>query len=154
MCCPIRGAQVNPVARIRIKCPQNGAKVKEKEKAVPGTATNFFALTSEIRSAVKIRWPISNQLRLSPILVMFRFNFDIGPDKALGDPSNDFREPSGPSTTPDLPQGDSDLEPCNEVLIQDLVRKKFAKGGYWVTRTALYASFQGNRHSSYHRALG
>ena len=59
---------------------------------------------------------------------MFRFNFDTGRAEALEDPSNDFGQHSGPSTAPDLPQGDSDLEPCNEVLIQDLVRKKFAKG--------------------------
>ena len=60
---------------------------------------------------------------------MFRFNFDIGPAEALENSSNNFGEPSGPSTTPDLPESDSDLEPCIEVPIQDLVWREFAKGG-------------------------
>jgi hypothetical protein len=85
---------------------------------------------------------------------MFRFNFDIEPAEALEDPSNNFGEPSGPSTTADRPQSEGDVEPCIEVLVQDLVRKKFAKGGYWVTWTASYASFQDNRHSSCRRTLG
>lgn len=57
----------------------------------------------------------------------FRFNFDIDPAEALEDPSNDFGEPSGLSTGPDLPQSDRYLQPCIEIPIQDLVWKNFAK---------------------------
>jgi len=57
---------------------------------------------------------------------MFRFNFDVEPAEALEDPSNNFEEPSGPSTRPDLLQNADDLEPCMEVPIQDLVWKTLA----------------------------
>ena len=60
---------------------------------------------------------------------MFRFNFDIEPGEALEDPSNRFGESLGPSTGPDLPQSERDSEPCIEIPILDLVRKKFAKTG-------------------------
>lgn len=143
------------MARIGIKVPPKCGKSQTKKAEGPFQALPLI-FCSDVQNTPSSQNTSDRFKAPSPLsnLVMFRFDFDIGPAEALEDSSDDVGEPSDPSTAPDLPQSNNDLEGCNEILIQDLVWKKFAKGGYWVTRTASYASFQGNRHSPHHRALG